>query len=86
MENWLNQIFIGLMTGLVAGLVSSYLVTRLANVGLVTLAIQTIFLVLFISGISIGVYWSIFEKKNILLLALILLESFIFSISLWVWI
>ncbi|MFH1802166.1 MAG: hypothetical protein ABH864_01805 [archaeon] len=86
MESWLNQIFIGLMTGLVAGIVSSYLVTRLANVGLVTLAIQTIFLVLFISSISIGVYWSIFEKKNILLLFLILLESFIFSISLWVWI
>lgn len=70
MENWINQIYISLVTGLFSGILSSFLVLESHKINLFSfdgfLRLAIIFLVLLIVWlVCIILYWVVFERKRV---------------------
>lgn len=63
MKDWINQIYVGLSTGLTAGIVSAYLYSKLSGGMNLALIYETIILVISLATINYGLYWVVFQRK-----------------------
>jgi len=65
MKDWINLIYIGLMTGILGGLASGYIVYNYKLGGLTCgIIFEAIILTLVVGFLCIGGYWFLFERKG----------------------
>lgn len=65
MDNWINQIYIGLMTGILGGIASGYIIYKYFSEGFtIKIVLEVIILTAVVGLLSIVLYILLFERKK----------------------